>query len=144
MDSLTKPPGPLSASTVWGIKTLTTMSKLCFRLGENQKMKVRRPPKNHQKSMKKRLRKHVGKKSPILVQNGSTWGPTWAPRGDLIWGSAPLGAFFVFEFLLFLGVLLGPLGGVLAPTWGHFGTVLGPCWDDFFFQRPGGLREAIK
>ena len=73
-------------------KTLTKMWKLCFRLGENQKMEVRRPPKNHQKSMKKRLRKHVHKKSPTLVQNEPTWGPTWVPRGDRILVSAPLGA----------------------------------------------------
>ena len=36
--------------------------------------------------MKKRLRKHVGKKSPTLIQNESTWGPTWVPRGDFILG----------------------------------------------------------
>ena len=115
-------------------RTLTKMSKLCFRFSENQKMKVRRPPKNHQKSMKKRLRKHVGKKSPKLVQNGSTWGPTWVPRGEFILGFSPLGAQHVsFScfccFLLFLVAFLGHLGTILGPTCGHFGTILGPFWD---------------
>ena len=109
------------------------MSKLRFRLGGVQKMEVRRPPTNHQKSMQKRVRKHVSKKSPMLVQNGSTWGPTWAPRGELIWGSARLGAnFFPFSifccFLESFCVLLGPSWHQLGD---HFGTVLGPCWDHF-------------
>ena len=109
-------------------RTLPKMSKLCFRLSENQKMKVRRPPKNHQKSMKKPLRKHVDKKSPKLVQNESTWGPTWVPRGEFrvfaFWGPVC----FVFVFLLFLGLLGegGPLGAVLAQSWGHFGGILKP------------------
>ena len=154
-------------------RTLTKMSKLCFRFSENQKMKVRRPPKNHQKSMKKRLRKHVGKKSPILVQNVSTWGPTWAPRGDLIWGSALLGASsFSFSnfccFFEFFWALLGPswhqLGVILGRFWGHVGTILGQFCNIsaqcllcilccfclrffdfflFFFSRPGGLRAAL-
>ena len=151
-------------------RTLTKMSKLCFRLSENQKMKVRRPPKNHQKSMKKPLRKHVDKKSPKFVQNGSTWGPTWVPRGDAengvatSWGPT----FFVFVFLLFFVAFLGHLGTILGATWGHFGIILGPFWNhcvpyldqcllqllclvcvrffDFvncFFPGPGGLRAAL-
>ena len=105
-------------------RTLRKILKLCFRVSENQKMKVRRPPKNHQKSMKKPLRKHVDKKSPKFVQNGSTWGPTWLPRGDFISGVAPLGA-QLFSFSCFCR-FWGPLGAVLGPSWGHLGTILGP------------------
>ena len=90
--------------------TLTKMSKLCFRFSENQKMKVRRPPKNQQKSMKKRLRKHVDKKSPKFVQNGSTWGPTWVPRGDPETGVATHGAqdfsFSCFCLIMFFGSIV--------------------------------------
>ena len=153
--------------------TFKKMSKLRFRFSENQKMKVRRPPKNHQKSMKKRLRKHVGKKSPTFVQNGSTWGPTWVPRGEGILGFSPLGAQYVsFScfccFLSFLVAFLGHLGTILGATWGHFGIILGPFWNHFvpyldqcllqrlclvclhffdffncFFPGPGGLRAAL-
>ena len=123
--------------------SLTKMSKLCFRFRENQTMKVRRPPKNQQKSMKKRLRKHVNKKSPKLVQNRSTWGPTWAPRGDSETGVAPLGAqhvsfscFCIFWCLL--GALLGPswdqLAAILVPFWDHFGAILCHIWTNVFFN----------
>ena len=154
-------------------RTLPKMSKLCFRLGENQKMKVRRPPKNHQKSMKKPLRKHVDKKSPNIVQNGSTWGPTWVPRGDSETGVAPLGAQH-FSFSCFC-CFLWPSWGILGPSWdqlvailGHLGIILGPFWNHFvpyldqcllqllclvclhffdffncFYPRPGGLRAAL-
>ena len=88
-------------------------------------MKVRRPPKNHQKSMKKRLRKHVGKKSPKFVQNGSTWGPTWVPRGDFISGCSPLGA-QLFRFRVFVVFC-----GLLGASWDHLGSDLGPFWDHF-------------
>ena len=109
-------------------RTLPKMSKLCFRLSENQKMKVRRPPKSHQKSMKKRLRKHVDKKSPKFVQNGSTWGPTWVPRGDFISGVAPLGAQLVSfscfcNFWCLLGALLDHFGTILEPFCAIFGPM---------------------
>ena len=110
-------------------KALTKMSKVRFRLDGVQKMKVRRPPKNHQKSMQKRVRKHGSKKSPMLVQNGSTWGPTWAPRGELIWGSAPLGASF-FLFSIFC-CFLDSFWALLGPSWHQLGTILGRFWDDF-------------
>ena len=110
-------------------RTLTKMSKLCFRLSENQKMKVRRPPKNHQKSMKKPLRKHVDKKSPNFVQNGSTWGPTWVPRGDPETGVAPLGA-QLFSFSSFY-CCLWPSWGILGPSWERLGAILGTFWDHF-------------
>ena len=110
-------------------RTLPKMSKLCFRLSENQKMKVRRPPKNHQKSMKKRLRKHVGKKSPTFVQNGSTWGPTWVPRGDFIFRGSSLGAsYFSFSRFCFF---LWPSWGILGPSWDQPGAILGAFWDHF-------------
>ena len=110
-------------------RTLTKMSKLCFRFSENQKMKVRRPPKNHQKSMKKPLRKHVDKKSPKFVQNGSTWGPTWVPRGEFISGVAPLGA-QLFSFSCFC-CFLWPSWGILGPSWERLGAILGSFWDHF-------------
>ena len=110
-------------------RTLTKMSKLCFRLSENQKMKVRRPPKNHQKSMKKPLRKHVDKKSPNFVQNGPTWGPTWVPRGDSETGVAPLGA-QLFSFSCFC-CFLWPSWGILGPSWERLGAILGSFWDHF-------------
>ena len=147
-------------------RTLTKMSKLCFRFSENQKMKVRRPPKNHQKSMKKPLRKHVDKKSPKFVQNGSAWGPTWVPRGDCETGVAPLGA-QLFSFSCFC-CFLWPSWGILGPSWERLGAILGPCWNHFvpyldqcllqllclvclhffdffncFYPRPGGLRAAL-
>ena len=105
-------------------RTLPKMSKLCFRFSENQKMKVRRPPKNHQKSMKKPLRKHVDKKSPKFVQNGSTWGPTWVPRGDCETGVAPLGAQH-FSFSCFC-CFLWPSWGILGPSWDTSRGLLGP------------------
>ena len=137
------------------------MSELCFRFRKNEKMKVRRPPKNQQKSMKKPLRKHVRKKSPKLIQNGSTWAPTWVPRGEFILGCAPLGAQYVsFSCFCCFWTLLGVL---LGPSWDQFGTMLGPFWSHFvpyldqcllqllclvclhffdffncFFPRPGG------
>ena len=144
-------------------RTLTKMSKLRFRRSENQKMKVRRPPKNHQQSMKKRLRKLVGNKSLKLVQNGTTWGPTWVPRGDFIFGFSPLGAHYAsFSCVCcFFGAFLSPLGAILAPTWGHFEVILGPfcailgpmsssssvsCLPSLLcllFSKPGGLRAAL-
>ena len=105
------------------------MSNLCFRFSENQKMKVRRPPKNHQKSMKKRLRKHVNKKSPKLSHFGPIRAPPWAPRNDSETGVAPLGA-QLFSFSCFCCFLL--------PSWG----ILGPSC--CFYPRPGGLRAALS
>ena len=120
-------------------RTLPKMSKLCIRFSENQKMKVRRPPKNHQKSMKKRLRKHVGKKSPKLFQNGLTWGPTWDPRGEEIFGFSPLGAQYVsfrvfVVFCYLLGASWDHLGSDLGPFWDHFGTMLCHMWTNVFFN----------
>ena len=106
-------------------RTLTKMSKFCFRSSENQKMNVRRPPKNQQKSMKKPLRKHVDKKSPKFVQNGSTWGPTWVPRGEGIFGFSPLGA----EYVSFSRFVVSC--GLLGASWDHLGTNLWPFWDHF-------------
>ena len=148
-------------------RTLPKMSKLCFRFSENQKMKVRRPPKNHQKSMKKRLRKHVGKKSPKFGKNCSTWGPTWVPRGDCETGVAPLGA-QLFSFSCFC-CFLWPSWGILGPSWERLGAILGLFWKHFvpyldqcllqllclvclhffdffnlFCSRPGGLRAALQ
>ena len=76
-------------------------------------------------------RKHVGTKSLKLVQNGTTWGPTWDPRDEFIFGFSPLGAQYVsFScfccFLLFLVAFLGHLGTILGPTCGNFGTILRP------------------
>ena len=110
-------------------KTLTKMSKWYFRFSENQKMKVRRPSKNQQKSMKKRLRKHVNKKLPKFIQNCSTWGPTWFPRGEGILGFSSLGAHYV-SFSCFC-CFLWPSWGILGPSWDQLGAILGPCWFHF-------------
>ena len=110
-------------------RTLPKMSNLCFRFSENQKMKVRRPPKHHQKSMKKPLRKQVDKKSPKFVQNCATWGPTWVPRGEFISGFSSLGAqLFSFSCLC---CFLWLSWGILGPSWERLGAILGPFWDHF-------------
>ena len=146
-------------------RTLPKMSKLCFRFSENQKMKVRRPPKNHEQSMKKRLRKHVGKKSPQLIQNGSTWAQE--VRGFS--GFRLLGpSMFRFRFFVVFCCFLWPSWGILGPSWDQLVAILRPFWYHFvpsldqcllrplclvclhffdffncFFPGPGGLRAAL-
>ena len=120
-------------------RTLTKMSKLCFRFSENQKMKVRRPPKNHQKSMKKRLRKHVGKKSAKLLQNDQLGVQLGTQEVRRFWDFRLLGP-SMFRFCIFvvfnslLGASWDHLGTNSGPFWDHFGTILSHIWTNVFFN----------
>ena len=152
-------------------RTLTKMSKLCFRFSENQKMKVRRPLKNHRKideeTSSQTCWQKVSKICPKWFNLGSNKGPK---RWLYFSGFVPWGLIFLaFVFLLFFVAFLGHLGTILGATWGHFGTILGPFWNHFvpyldqcllqllclvclhffdffncFYPRPGDCAQRFK